>query len=504
MKQKLTITTTLVVAILLVVNLLANEFHLRLDFTDENQYTLSKATKDILKDLEEPVTIKAYFSENLPPHITKARQDFQEMLVEYASLADGLLLYEFINPNENEANEQDAVSHGIQPVLINVREKDQVKQQKAFLGATVALDDRSDVIPFIQPGTAMEYALSTAIKKISIKEKPTIGFLQGNGEPPVSELMQLNNQLTVLYEIVDVRLDSLEVPDKVKTLVMLRPTDSIPNATLNRLDNFLGRGGRIAIAMNRVSGDLQNATGSTVNIGLENWLQQKGIIVESNFLIDASCGAVTLQQQTGFGMMQQQIAFPYLPRISTFADHPIAKGLENVLLEFASSIRYSGDSTKRFTPIAKTSDKSNALPAPQYFDVQKQWTDADFPLRNLIVAAAIEGRLASNAESKMVVISDGDFAISGPQQRPRNLQADNVSLLANSIDWLSDDTGLIALRTKGVTSRPIDELEDSTKTIIKYSNFMLPIFLVVGYGLIRMQRNRMKRLKRMSENYEEV
>ncbi len=504
MKQKLYTTTALIVAILLVINLLSNEFHLRLDFTDEKQYTLSQATRDILNDLEEPVTIKAYFSENLPPNISKARQDFQEMLVEYASLADGMLLYEFIDPNENEANEQDAVSHGIQPVLINVREKDQVKQQKAFLGATVALDDRSDVIPFIQPGTAMEYALSTAIKKISITDKPTIGFLQGHGEPPGTELMQLQNQLNVLYQTREVNLDSMEVPAQMSTLVILRPTDSIPPSTLNRLDNFLSRGGRIAIAMNRVNGDLQNAFGSAVDTGLENWLQQKGIVVESNFVIDASCGAVTMQQQTGFGMLQQQIPFPYLPRISIFADHPISKGLENVLLEFASSIRYSGDSTKRFVPIVQTSDKSNALPAPQYFNVQKQWVDADFPLRNLVVGAAIEGRLAGNTDSKMVVISDGDFVVSGSPQRPRNLQADNVSLLSNSIDWLSDDTGLIALRTKGVTSRPIDELEDTTKTLLKYSNFIMPIILVMAYGLIRMQRNRIKRFQRMSENYEEV
>ena len=228
MKQKLYITTSLVVAILLVINLLSDEFHLRFDLTDEKQYTLSRATKDILNSLEEPVTVKAYFSEDLPPNIIKARQDFQEMLVEYASLSDGMLLYEFINPNENEANEQDAVSRGIQPVLINVREKDQVKQQKAFLGATVSLDDKSDVIPFVQPGAAMEYSLSTAIKKISVNDKPTVAFLQGHGEPPVADLMQLQNQLTVLYESQEINLDSAEVPDNVKTLVILRPTDSIP------------------------------------------------------------------------------------------------------------------------------------------------------------------------------------------------------------------------------------------------------------------------------------
>ena len=83
MKQKLFFTTILIIGILLIVNLLANEFHVRVDLTDEKQYTLSKATKDILNELEEPVTIKAYFSKDLPPNIAKTRQDFQEMLVEY-------------------------------------------------------------------------------------------------------------------------------------------------------------------------------------------------------------------------------------------------------------------------------------------------------------------------------------------------------------------------------------------------------------------------------------
>jgi len=79
-----------------------------------------------------------------------------------------------------------------------------------------------------------------------------------------------------------------------------------------------------------------------------------------------------------------------------------------------------------------------------------------------------------------------------------------VNLVSNAIDWLSDDTGLISLRTKGVTSRPIDELQDSTKTILKYTNFLLPILLVIGYGVFRSQQNKMKRFKRMSENYEEA
>src|SRR6478736_95645 len=217
MKQKLYITTALLIGILLALNLLSNEFHLRFDLTSEGQYTLSDATLDILDDLEDPVTIKAYFSTNLPPNVVKTRQDFQEMLIEYSNRADGMIQYEFINPNEKESTENEAVQNGIQPVMINIREKDQVKQQKAFLGATLSLGDRKEVIPFMQPGAAMEYALTTAIKKISVTEKPTIGFIQGHGEPPLSELSQVQAQLSVLYNTQEIALtDTTTIPDRIK------------------------------------------------------------------------------------------------------------------------------------------------------------------------------------------------------------------------------------------------------------------------------------------------
>ncbi|MCZ7612722.1 MAG: hypothetical protein M5T52_04040 [Ignavibacteriaceae bacterium] len=82
------------------------------------------------------------------------------------------------------------------------------------------------------------------------------------------------------------------------------------------------------------------------------------------------------------------------------------------------------------------------------------------------------------------------------------LSEDNISLMSNAIDWLSDDTGLIELRTKGVTSRPLDpSLEDGTKTLLKYLNFLLPIVLIIVYGVIRFQIKRKKRNELMNTEY---
>ena len=499
---KISTTILIVVLIVVVINILSESYNFRIDLTEDKEYTLSKATRDILKNLDMPVTVTAYFSEDLPTNVGNISGNLKDMLVEYNNRSDGMVVYKFVNPNENEESEQEAVKAGIQPLMINVREKDQIKQQKAYLGAVISMGDEKEIIPFLQPGSAMEYALSSSIKKLSVTVKPVIAFIQGHGEPGLNEIPQVYQELNIMYDVQTITLaDTTVIPQNVKTLAIVRPTDTIPESHLAKIDQFLSAGGRVLMALNRVEGNFSNATGSAVSVGLEGWLMKKGITISENFIVDANCGSVTLQQQQGNFTMQSQIQFPYLPVINKFADNPITKGLESVSLQFASPITFAGDTTMKFTPIAYSSEKSGSLRAPIYFDIQKQWQLTDFPMSGLVVGAILEGNFNSNNSSRIVIFSDGDFAVGG-NQRGMQLPPDNVNLMVNSIDWLSDDTGLIELRTKGVTSRPIKEMEDSTKTFLKWLNFMLPIILIVIYGLVRIQMNHSKRVKRMEVSYE--
>ena len=127
-RKKVQTSILLVIGILLLVNFLASRFFFRLDYTEDQRYSLSKATKTILNELNEPVTISAYFSEDLPPDIEKVQQDFRDLLVEYSSSSGGLIVYEFINPSVDQESEMKAQQNGIQPIMINVRESDQMKQ----------------------------------------------------------------------------------------------------------------------------------------------------------------------------------------------------------------------------------------------------------------------------------------------------------------------------------------------------------------------------------------
>jgi gliding-associated putative ABC transporter substrate-binding component GldG len=346
----------------------------------------------------------------------------------------------------------------------------------------------------------MEYALSTGIKKLAVMEKPVIGLIQGHGEPAISELQQLSAQLSVLYELQPVRLDEDNL-DGYQTLVMIRPKDTIDLDDFAKLDRFLGRGGNLVLALNRVEADMQQSLGKVASTGMENWLAVKGLELPSGFLVDPNSGAVSVQQQQGIFSFTTQIQFPFLPIASNFADHPVTRGLEAVIFPFASPLRFTGDSSIKWIPLVFSSDKSGTQSAPLYFNVQKQWTDADFPLGRQVIGALVEGPLHGKINSRMIVFGDGDFAVNGEGRSAQRMQPDNISLLANSIDYLSDDTGLIELRTKGVTSRPIDDLEEGTKTMLKFLNFLLPIILVVVYGIFRMQLKRNTRIKRMEENY---
>ena len=501
-KHNINSKSLLIVAAIILINFISIYFFFRIDLTADQRYSLSKATKDILRDLDGTVTVKAYFTEDVPPQIAKLKDDFKDMLIEYSSVSGGNLVYEFINPNASEEDEQKAMENGIRPMIINARERDQVTQKKVYLGAVLNLGEEKDIIPVIANESSMEYDLSSSIKKLSVAEKPKVAFIQGQGESPVSEMGQAMQQLNILYEIVPVDInDPMVNLSEFKTIAIIAPKDTFNIQQLNLLDQFLANGGNIFIALNRVETDMTQGTAMAIDIELEKWLAQKGINVLGAFLIDASCGNVNVrQQQMGF-TFNTAVPFPYIPIITNFGDHPISKGLEQVIMAFASPITYSGDTSLRYTPIATTSNKSGFQIPPFMFDVQKKWQDDDFNNPNQVVAAVLSGKIVGDNESNIIIVGDGNFLVNGSGQQAQQIQPDNVSLMVNSIDWLTDKTGLIDLRTKQVTSRPLDQVSDGKKTFLRWFNFIIPLLLITFYGITRYQRRRIIRKRRMEEGY---
>jgi gliding-associated putative ABC transporter substrate-binding component GldG len=485
----------LTVCVVVLINILANRFFVRLDLTEDNRYTLSQATKELLRNLEEPVTVTTYFTRKLDPSFDNIRKEFEDLLSEYHSVSRGMLVYDIKDPLKDEKTEQEAQEAGVMELQVQVREDDQFKSQKAYLGAVIQMGNESEVIPAIGQTQGMEYSLSTAIKKLSVKEKPVIGILQGHGEPPLQQLQQAISALQVLNEVEPVSLtDSTDELSKYKAVAIIAPTDSFPPGHLDQLSRYLAGGKGIFVAINRVGADQSSQWGIPVTTGLETWLSKWGVDIGNSYIVDVQCPVVTLQQQQGQYVSIKPVQFYYFPFINKFADHPVSSGLEQIILQFASPVSYTGDSSVAFTPLAMTSERSGTKPSYSLYEVDKEWTENDFPMSGIPVAAALEGKIAGNANARMVVVGDGDFPVGNGQGQ---VNQDNINLAVNSLDWLSDNTGLIELRTRGATMRPLDEMEEGKRKFLKYLNFSLPLLLVILYGVYRMQRNRIRRIKRM-------
>ncbi len=504
MQKKSTVIVRLAVfaLILIVVNMISSKMYFRLDFTEDQRYTLSDATTDVLSDLEDVITVKAYFSEDLPAQLISNRQDFEDLLLEYENRSGGNVVYEFISPNENEEKEAEAQQNGIQPVIINVSEKDQVQQLKAYMGAVLMMDDRQEVIPLVQPGVSMEYDLTTSIKKLAVVSKPKLAVLQGHGEPTLQEIPQLAQQLSVLYEVEPVDLaQALEITADYKAVAWINPSDTIAPANLAKLDKYLENGGNMFVAYSNMSNDLSSGyLTKGPNIGIEGWLAAKGVRMGSQYVVDDNAGSVSVQQRVSFGVMSQRIKFPYFPVLTNFPDHSITSGLETLMLPMVSNLTVmSRDSSLVATTLLETSEMSGLAPTPVMIDVNKKWGRGDFTQGPQTLAVALEGALVGNQTSRLLVVANGQFVING--NPPQQISQDNVNFASNSIDWLADDTGLIDLRTKGITSRPLETVEDSTREMLKWGNLLIPILLVFVYAFIRRQLYLKKKQGWLEGNY---
>lgn len=490
----------LVLTAVLLLNVVGHRFHYRADLTSDERFTLSRATLDMLAAMPEAVTVTAYFTEDLPPDLATVRQDVKDLLVEYAERSGGNVQFEFIDPSASDSLERQAQEDGVGSVLVNTREKDKAAQIKAYMGFAVRMADRVAVVPFLQPGSPLEWSLSSAIHQVSQEDKPVVGLIQGHGEPGKDVMPQLEQAMFALYGLEPMALyGDRPVHSRFGVLLWIEPSDSIPADQLAQLDAFLERGGGLLVASSRSVTDLSTTAEVTVRRPeLARWLERHGVQLEPGIMVDASCGQVQMMQQRGMYQVQVPVPFPYFPLVTDLSDHVVASGLEAVLLQFTSPLTFIGDTSRTaFIPVLRSSARSAVLPVPRTLDIQKQWTDMDFLMGGQVLGAALEGRGSEGPRQRMVVIGNGSFMLNGIGPQQAQVNPENIDLVLNALDWITDSTGLIELRTKGVGFRPLEETSDRTRALLKWTMLLLPVLLVLIHGFVRSRWRKHQRVQRM-------
>ena len=487
----------------------ANQFLWRVDLTENNPYTLAGASHNIAQALDDPVTVTAYFTDDLPARFGRTKEEFRALLQEFRAASDGNVEFTFVNPNESDDAAQEAQQAGIRPVTIDVRERDQMTQKRAYLGAVFQYQDQREVVAFVEPGSAMEYTIANTIQKLTRSERPVLGVLQGHGEPGLNAMPQLRDALSGRYDLQTVSgIDTSGVPPEVDVLLVARPQEQLSTEAALAVDQYVMRGGPTLFALNRAESNMRFGRARPKTTGLEPLLEAYGLPIRPDLVRDRNASAVRVQQQRGGFNVVNRVRYPYIPQVANFSSHPISEGVDQAVFRFVSSLDTArADTTADLTVLARSSGQSARASLPTNIRPRQEWTVSDFSGGALPVAGLLEGTFASafagsdtlaverprSPETRLMVVGDGDFLVNGTGQRQQRLPEGNINLVANGVDYLAGDTGLLALRTQRVTSRPLMQLAPTTQTILKYTNVLLPLLLVIGYGLVRYRRNRARR-----------
>ncbi len=492
----------IVLGILILLNIISIRIFSRVDLTENNIYTLSDASKEMVADLDDIVTVKAYFTEELPAPYNNNRRMLKDMLDEYRAYAGKNIRYEFISPEEEE-DKQQLRRKGIQPVDIQVVEEDKVEVKRAFMGVTIQYEDKQEVIPVIKDLSTLEYDISSAIKKLTEDDKKVVAYTTGHGEVKASEMSLALNQLREQYMVDSVDLSAGgPIPPRIKTLLIINPERPFSKDAKYKIDQYLMKGGRIALLNGRLKIDptLSNPQGQFVDLDFNDMLAHYGIKVNKDAVIDAQCINIMVQRQQGQFNISNQVQFPYIPQISELnEEHVVVNRLNNVILQFPSSIDTSLASQRNIDVevLATSSEKSGRKTGRVFVQPFYEWTNADFPEKYIPVAAVYGGNFTSfykgkkpapeatqSPETRILVVGTGYFMLDQITQRAR----ENLTFFANIVDYLSDDSGLIQIRSKNVSVPPLEEVESGTKKMIKYGNMFVPPIIVIIFGLLRWRR----------------
>ncbi len=476
-------------SVVLLINTISCFIFFRWDFTANKRYSLGKVSKNIIQKNQEPVTVDFYVTEDLPQNMQKLAKEFHALLKEYKSLSNTYFTINIIHPDTPE-KELKATQAGIDVFFQEIREKDLEKVQRIFMGAVFHVGKKQAVIPRITFETPLEYRITSLFKQVSDTLKPTVGLVRGHRESTLTHIPQFINELSHLTEIQFVDLN--HSPDKYNVICIIDPKDNFSAYELEQLEKYLAKGGRLFIALNHAIGQLGDRNNGFINpTGIEDLLEKKGLKIKYDFVVDNNCGTIAINQQYGYINFQSNISFPYVPIITNFSKHTITQGLKSLLLPFASSIeQIKTSSAYIFTPLAKTSSISGIQQAPVFFDFQKQWTQKDFNHPHNTVAALLTNE---DNNSSIVTITDADFI---SDDIVSSCATDNIKFAVNSIEWLADNSGLIQLRNKFTTFSFLEPVNNHTKELLKYLNFLLPIVLIISGILIHYRQQQKKRLNR--------
>jgi len=494
-----------VIGSIVLVNILGQSWFVRLDLTRDRLYTLSEASRRAVRELDDRLTITAYLSHDLPPpHAARARF-VQDLLDEYYVAAGGHVAYQVVDPARSEsaagrakkqqvqqdvfgraireetALERELRTLGIQPLEVRVAEGDRLEVKRVYMGVVLRYGERREVLPAVLRTSSLEYDLTSRIRKLSRDKVPLVGIVPGPGElERAAQLTSLARLLGQLYQVGTVDLGAgKSVPAEVDAVLVIGPREPFDAAQVAALERFVSGGGSAALFLDRVRVQPLSTEYEEVAHGLDGLLASWGVRVGSGLVADTSCATVTVNAQQGAVTAPQPVQYPLIPLARDLdQDHPLTRGLSSVALPFVSPLEVVPGAGGGVVEVLVTSSPQSWIESPPYdLNPLRSWPashgmSGPYPL--LVGVPGVEG-----GRGRVLVVGGSSLI------QDHSLAGAGQTLVLNMVDWLLADESLLAIRSRGQVVRPLRELDDSTRAVLKYGNIVGAPALFILFGLIR-------------------
>ncbi|MBW7996655.1 MAG: hypothetical protein FVQ81_08845 [Candidatus Glassbacteria bacterium] len=481
---------TIIVAIVLVVNLLGDNFFGRLDLTGNKLYSISPVTGELLGELDDVVMIKGYFSEKLPVQLSRLPGEIDDMLEEYRIFSGGNINYERLDPSDDENLKEQLASVGVMPVTMTIIEKDERQQINGYLAITVTYGEQTETIPVVQNTEDLEYELTSRIYRVT-HQPARIGFMSSHTRHDLmGDYSTVANEIRKIHDIQPVDLsDTTRVLDNLNALIVAGPDDSLSEQARFAIDQFLMRGGKVMFMIDNLTIG-PNRQPLLINHGLGGQLQTYGIRLAGGIIRDNKSHSPERISQGIFTYNQPN---PFFPRITgeQYGEHPLVRRLGQMTLPWCDDLeRIARDSTAEYTVLATTSSEGELLVPPTF--------QAEIFKKERAVAMLAVGSFQSHFQSRPDLAAEGDSLLKYSTDdatiivvgcssflQGQYLYQGNIEFMLNAVDYLTIGDRLISIRTRPTTDRPLKEISPEMKNFMRIVNIVgVPIFVIL-FGAMR-------------------
>ena len=509
-------------AIVLLLVFLGQQMFFRLDLTAEKRYSITTVSKNLVKNLDNPINITLYLDGELPSGFRRLQKSVEEKIADYNAYSSQLINLTVVDPYEiTDATRRNQLfaelaEKGLQPTDIRQNTEQGTVTRRIFPGALVQNGNKQLSLNLLKNNPALhsevnlnnsieslEYEFTNAFSELMNAEKQTVAFLKGHGELNEYETHDFSGALAEKYTIAQVSARQLISKNSpVKALVVANPTIAFSESDKFFIDQYLMNGGRIMWLVDPVSVSLDSlSTGYTTlafpqSLNLEDQFFKYGIRLNSNLVQDAECLMIPVNTApVGQPAKFTPAPWYFSPLLVPSDNHVVSRNLNRVKAEFVSSIdTVGGQGSVQKTVILATSPYSLVSNTPMEVSLASINNPPDRRLFNQpsqAVGVLLEGVFSSvfknrmvssfglaasevkseSQPTRMIIFSDGNliankYRIVGgvPEFMPLGYDQysqqtfGNKDFLLNAVNYLCDDQGLMELRSRVFKIRMLDKV----------------------------------------------